>query len=285
MEHYGIVAAGSTLRIFYTTHDKDGGAIAPSSAFEAADVRIYKDGSATQRSSEAGYTMISPFDSVTGLHLLSVDLSDNTDSGFYAAGSRYTVVLVPNDETIDSEVPLRVLADFSIGPPAVNVTQIEGSDPTDQIRDSVVDDATRIDASALNTATGTSIPAILVDMGTTLDGLIQDLPTNSEFAAALAAADDAILAAIAALANLSAAEVNAEVLDVLNVDTFAEPTGVPPATDTIVGKLGRLHMALRNKVEVTATKKTFYDDGDAAEWEQDLSDDGTTYTQSEANAI
>lgn len=34
----------------------------------------------------------------------------------------------------------------------VNATKIEGADPTDTIRDSVVDDATRIDASALNTA-------------------------------------------------------------------------------------------------------------------------------------
>lgn len=36
----------------------------------------------------------------------------------------------------------------------------------------LVDDATRIDASALNTASVTSIPAILVDTGTTLDGAI-----------------------------------------------------------------------------------------------------------------
>lgn len=36
----------------------------------------------------------------------------------------------------------------------------------------IVDDATRIDASALNTASVTTIPAILVDTGTTLDGKI-----------------------------------------------------------------------------------------------------------------
>jgi hypothetical protein len=56
----------------------------------------------------------------------------------------------------------------------------------------IVDDATRIDASALNTATGTSIPAILVDTGTTLqgelDGLesaVGDIPTNAELTSAL----------------------------------------------------------------------------------------------------
>lgn len=81
----------------------------------------------------------------------------------------------------------------------VNVTQIEGADPSDTIRDAVVDDATRIDASALNTATGTTIPAILddtdliddatsglakiaadvaailVDTGTTLDGKLNTI--------------------------------------------------------------------------------------------------------------
>jgi hypothetical protein len=126
MEHYGQVDASSTLRIFFTTHDTDGAPIAPSSAFEAADVRIYKDGSATQRSSEAGYTMTSPFDTVTGLHLLSVDLSDNTDAGFYAAGSQYSVILVP-DETVDAFAVVRVLADFRIGPVSANTTQFGGT--------------------------------------------------------------------------------------------------------------------------------------------------------------
>lgn len=81
------------------------------------------------------------------------------------------------------------------------------------------------------------------------------------------------------------ASVNAEVLDVLSVDTFGEPSGVPGATLTLREKIGWLFMALRNKITVTATKKTFYDDSDAAEWEKDLSDDATTYTESEGNAI
>lgn len=73
--------------------------------------------------------------------------------------------------------------------------------------------------------------------------------------------------------------------DALDVDTYAEPTGVPPATDTLANKLGRLYMALRNQIDITATKKTFYDDGGAAEWEKDLSDDGTTYSETEGNAV
>lgn len=64
-----------------------------------------------------------------------------------------------------------------------------------------------------------------------------------------------------------------------------EPSGVPAANETPLDKLGYLFMGLRNKVTVTSSKKTFYDDSDTAEFEKDLSDNGTTYTESEANAI
>lgn len=83
----------------------------------------------------------------------------------------------------------------------------------------------------------------------------------------------------------TAAEINAEVVDALSTDTYAEPTGVPGATVSLAEKIGRLYMALRNQVTVTATKKTYFDDSGSAEWEKDLSDDGTTYTESEGNAI
>lgn len=65
----------------------------------------------------------------------------------------------------------------------------------------------------------------------------------------------------------------------------AEVTGVPAATATPAVKLGFVYEALRNKVTVTSTKMTFFDDSDVAQWEKDLSDDGTTYTESEGNAI
>lgn len=65
----------------------------------------------------------------------------------------------------------------------------------------------------------------------------------------------------------------------------AEVTGVPAATATPAVKLGFIYESLRNKVTVTSTKMTFFDDSDVAQWEKDLSDDGTTYTESEGNAI
>ena len=73
------------------------------------------------------------------------------------------------------------------------------------------------------------------------------------------------------------------VTDLLNA-AQAEPTGVPAANETPLDKLGFIFAAIRNKVTVTSSKKIFYDDADAALWEKDLTDDGTTYTETEGNA-
>lgn len=88
-----VYPVNATINCFFSTNNAAGAAVAPSSALENADVLIYKDGSATQRSSTAGTTMTSPFDSITGLHLFAVDTSDNTDERMELAGrsGRYAV--------------------------------------------------------------------------------------------------------------------------------------------------------------------------------------------------
>ena len=89
-------ALGSTIRLFFnsTNPDAGGAPVAPSTAFVAADIRIYKDGSATEKASAAGVTVTSPFDSIVGLHLVEIDTSNNTDAGFWTSGSAYSVRLV-----------------------------------------------------------------------------------------------------------------------------------------------------------------------------------------------
>ena len=129
-DYFGVRPVSSTLRFSFTTHAATGAPVAPSSSFEAADLKIYKDGNATERSSANGITMTSPFDSITGLHHVDIDLSDNSDAGFYAAGSQYEVVLSPNDETVDSVTVLKVLGRFEIGVPPANVTQFGGNNGT-----------------------------------------------------------------------------------------------------------------------------------------------------------
>jgi len=114
MKYMGDYADDSTVRIFFTTNDGSGGAVAPSTAFEAADIVIYKNNSATQKATTNGITMTSPFDTVTGLHLVEIDCSNDTgDAGFWATGNDYSVVLSP-DETVDSQTVVAAIAQFSI---------------------------------------------------------------------------------------------------------------------------------------------------------------------------
>jgi hypothetical protein len=122
-----VYAVNSTINCFFSTNAAAGAAVAPGSAFENADVLIYKNGSATQRTSTAGTTMTSPFDSIVGLHLFAADTSDDTDAGFWATGNEYTFVLSP-DETVDSQTPITaVIARFRLGPSPADVISWSGT--------------------------------------------------------------------------------------------------------------------------------------------------------------
>lgn len=91
----------TTVRLRFTTNDGDGAPVAPSSAFSASDFRVYKDGSATQKTSTNGITVTSPFDSVVGRHLIEIDTSNDTDdAGFWALGSEYSVE-INSAKTVD----------------------------------------------------------------------------------------------------------------------------------------------------------------------------------------
>ena len=90
-------------------------------------------------------------------------------------------------------------------------------------------------SATVNSVTGTMAHTFQVEAAlatssalATLQTSVDDLPTNAELATSQAAADDATLAAIAALNNLSAAQVNAE------VDTALADVGL---TTTITGRI------------------------------------------------
>lgn len=109
---------GSTVYIpFHAFDSNDPSASTTISGFTAADIEIYKDGSVTQRASDSGYTLLDTdgidFDSTTGINGFSIDLSDNTTAGFWAAGSQYTVVVGPI--TIDAATVNFIPAVFDIG--------------------------------------------------------------------------------------------------------------------------------------------------------------------------
>lgn len=85
---------------------------------------------------------------------------------------------------------------------------------------------------------------------------------------------------IGSLAAQAKADVNAEVLDVMTVDTFAEPSGVPAATSTLKDKVNFLCSYFRNKRTQTATTELWRNDADSATLgTRTVSDDGTTMTK------
>lgn len=114
MKYLGDYIEDGSVIIFFTTNDAAGAAVAPSSAFEAADVKIYKDSSDTEKTTTNGLTMTSPFDSIVGLHQLIINTATDTgDTGFWEDGHDYTVILSP-DETVDGQTIVAVLGQFSI---------------------------------------------------------------------------------------------------------------------------------------------------------------------------
>jgi len=118
MIHLGTVPASTSVYIPFATYGKTNGESITCTGLAVTDVEIYKNGSTTQRSSDAGVALLDTdgidFDGITGLHGFSIDLSDNTDSGFYAVGSWYWVVV--SAITVDSQTVTFLAASFRIGP-------------------------------------------------------------------------------------------------------------------------------------------------------------------------
>ena len=82
---------------------------------------------------------------------------------------------------------------------------------------------------------------------------------------------------------ITRAAINAEVVDALAIDTYAEPgQGAPAATTTLAAKINYLYKAWRNKKEQTATTLSIYDDaGTTVDQKATVSDDATTATKGE----
>lgn len=120
MLDFGTVRPGTTLYIpFHTFDSNDPSASVTLTGLAATDIEIYKDGSVTQRASDAGYALLDTdgidFDGVTGIHGFSVDLADNTTAGFYASGSQYWIVVA--SVTVDAATVNFIAATFRIGYP------------------------------------------------------------------------------------------------------------------------------------------------------------------------
>lgn len=90
-----------------------------------------------------------------------------------------------------------------------------------------------------------------------------------------------VTGSVGSLATQAKADVNAEVVDALATDTYAEPgQGTPAATASLSAKIGYLYKAWRNKKTQTATTFDLFNDaGSVVDQKSTVSDDGTTATR------
>lgn len=365
MIDFGDVPAGAVLPIPFASYGKTDGDSITLSGLAVTDIEVYKGTSITQRASDNGYALIDTdgidIDGITGIHGFSIDTGDNSDSGFYAVGSYFYVVV--STVTVDTETVSFIAARFRIvaaeaiagkpkvdvdawlgtaaatptvaGVPEVDVTHYAGSTTDvstiparigeiltdtgttlqgelDGIQADTEDIQARLPAAltadgnikadtlriggTLQTANdvGGDVDAILVDTGTTLDGRIPAALVGGRMDSSVGAmaanviteaatAADHVTAIQSGLSTLTAGQVNAEVLDVLNVDTFAEiGQEAPAATNTIRKMIGYLFKAWRNRSTQTSSQYSLYaDDATTVDQKATTSDDGTTFSRGE----
>lgn len=165
-----------TLVVFFDSYDGSTGASITMSGFVVGDIKIYKDGSINQRSSTVGFTLLDTdgtnFDGITGLHGFSIDLSDDTDVGFFTVGPWYHIVV--NAVTIDTRTVNFIAAAFRI----LSTTRgMAGTAVPDAVSNAagglLVSTAGSLNMDAMNT----NINDIETDTGTTLDGKINTIDT------------------------------------------------------------------------------------------------------------
>ena len=125
------VEDGDTLPIFFDTFAGSTGAPITLTGLAVDDIEIYKDAGTIERLSTSGYTVATDFDANTGIHVLTIDTSDNTTAGFYTVGAWFHVVV--DAVTIDTQSVSFIAAAFRIvaseavaGVKSVNVTHISG---------------------------------------------------------------------------------------------------------------------------------------------------------------
>jgi hypothetical protein len=203
------VPLSSVVYGYFDAWDKDTAAPSSITGLAVGDVKIYKNASMTQRTSTNGITLLDTdgidLDGIVGINGFSIDLSDNSDAGFYAAGSNYAVVV--DAITVDSVTTSFVAGTFWIeqvgGALALakaikvvtdqfvftvanqvnaNTLRIEGTDATDQIRDAILSDATRFagaDITAIKGFIDTEIGTILTNIAA-VKAVVDTINTNTD---------------------------------------------------------------------------------------------------------
>src|SRR3990170_3690165 len=266
-----------TLKIGPFVDSTDGNTAETALTIAQADVRLSKNGGNIAQKTEA----TSCTHDELGMYDCPVDATDTGTLGRLdlvvaetgALVVRHTYMVVPANvwdslfgaDALQVDVAqwlgTAVATPTTVGVPEVDVTHVAGS-------------ATTATLDTIKTDTA----AILVDTGTTLDGRIPAALVGGRMDADIGAKTGNV-----ALSTQEKADVNAEVVDAVATDTYAEPgQGTPAATTTLAAKLNYLYKAWRNRVTQTATQYTLYaDNATTVDQKAAVSDDATTFDKGE----
>lgn len=193
---------------------------------------------------------------------------------------------------------------------AANVTQIDGSANSTHATGMIAADIRDIVGAAVNTSSpqlgvqvnniATAVVQAIWDALTSaltttgsigkllVDNINATISSRSTYAGGAVASvsgnvDGNVTGTIGGLATQAKADVNAEVVDALNVDTYAEPgQEAPPATTTLVKKIGYIYKYTINKIlcnKDTGAVSVYNNADTVVDHKATASDDGTNFTR------
>ena len=239
--------AGQVIPIGYALDTLDGNTEEVALTIANTDIKLHKANATVLANKNAGgATHIS-----NGIYYLTLDATDTNTYGplivFVHVAGALTMKVKCNVMNAAAYDKLYSATGFN----DLTAAQVNAE------ADTAISDAALATTAAL-AVVDANIDAILVDTGTALP------------------------AQVAALNNLSAEQVNAELLDVLQTDTFAELSAIPAATSSLKDKITFIFMLARNQLEQTLTTATLRaDDATTAVGTSTVDDDGTTATRGE----
>lgn len=259
--------------------------------------QISKDGGATAASNDVNPTELDATDA-PGVYIFDLTQAESNCDLFvlFAKSSTADIKIEPVviysvlQQTGDSYARLGAPAGASVSADVaavkatadaveVDTTSIESKvDTVDGVVDTILVDTADMQPK-LGTPAGADISADIAAVKATADAIetdTQDLQTQIGTAGAG-------LTDVGGMSTTMKAEVNAEVADVLTVDTITDTTQqAPPDAPTFAEMVRYLYNALTMQGTQTATEKAFYNASGTKVAKKTVSDDGTTYTETKA---
>lgn len=224
----------------------------------------------------AGYIIGTNLDAnIAGVETKIDTIDGIVDSILVDTGTDIPASITTIDNFLDTEIAA-ILEDTGTTLPAT-LTTIEGKiDTVDGVADAIlVDTGTTLDAALA--VVDANVDAILVDTGTTLDAALAVVDANVDAilvdtGTTLDTIVDSILedtgttlpATLAALNNISAADVNAQVVDVLRTDTLPDSYSTDGAQPTIAQAVLAILQFLTEKAVSGTTVTVNKPDGSTA---------------------